>query len=224
MREFSFSALPYDLMPALRERADQMLQLGLDVLAHADTFPQVPATAWCSSSTLHRGCYHPSPVVDLIVGNVKRGKLCRDNNRRLTHRYGFDSEGRLLSIETVYQGKTVKTEYLFHEAETILGISIDADGTLCTVSRERYSSGRLCHWVLAQCDAAYGQPRCCSYHEEEYLYDDEGLSQCHWIDFTPPNGFPADEVYTFERENGFLVAYSSGSNGSRYVIKEKRKA
>lgn len=227
MQEFPYSELPYNLMPALRQRAEQILHHGLERMADLTKTcqdPQAPATAWCSGSNLHRGCYHPSPVHDLIVGNLKRGKLCRSDNRQLSHRYWFNSDGQLLRIEYVHQGQPFKTEYLFYEGNVVWGITIGNDGHLAAVACERYDQGRLRHWVLAQCDAAYGEPRCFGYHEEEYRYDDEGIARCHWIDFTPPNGFPQDEVFTFERQDGYLVAYTSGPHGSRYLIKNKRKA
>ena len=57
----------------------------------------------CSGSDMFLGFYNPSPVYDLIVGNVHRGRILKriTKSSKPSHKYGFDKDGRLCTVVTL---------------------------------------------------------------------------------------------------------------------------
>jgi ferredoxin-thioredoxin reductase catalytic subunit len=53
--------------------------------------------------TIHRGYHCPSLVLDLIVGNAKRGRLLKRKPEfgKYSYEYGFDIENRLIRVRGV---------------------------------------------------------------------------------------------------------------------------
>ena len=184
----------------------------------------------CCGATLHRGCYHPSPVYDLIVGNTKRGKLSNKSNHQLSHSFYFDCEDRLVRIEYQHADQLSHIEYLNYCGQSVKGITVDRNGFLSAVTEERYPHNRISFFSIVRCYHVAGGDQCLDYHEEEYHYDNLGLSKCHFVNFTPKSGYLVDRTYTFDRDNGFLVAFSPEpadmppEQQSKYTIKKKRKA
>ena len=106
----------------------------------------------CSGSDMFLGFYNPSPVYDLIVGNVHRGRLLKriTKSSKPSHKYGFDKDGRLCTVVTLpvdpdtyvdkraffeYSGDTAAVigfEYVYGEAEIteIAECSFGKDGKL----------------------------------------------------------------------------------------------
>ena len=184
----------------------------------------------CCGSTLHRGYHHPSPVYDLIVGNTKRGKLNTKSNHQLTHRYYYNSEDKLVRIEYLHADRVSYIEYLNYCGQSIKGITVDCNGFLSAVTEERYSDNRINFFSITRCYHVGDDDKCFDYHEEEYYYDYLGLCECHFVNFTPQNGHLVDRTYTFDRDSGFLVAFSpdatdiNADRRVRYTIRKKRKA
>ena len=233
MKEFNLSFNVQSIGNDFCKRANQMIVCGLQTMNNLGTQSNkriFSKEEYCCGSTLHRGCYQPSPVYDLIVGNAKRGKLCRSTNPRVTHHFLFDDHQRLVLVETFHRGRISSTEYLFYENQTVIGITIDCNGFLASVSEERYEHGKISYYAIARCYYLESEYKCFDYHQEEFVYDELGLSKCRFINFTPQSVYLIDEVYDFQRENGYLVAYSPEtfdgcpSTSPQYLIKGRRKA
>ena len=63
--------------------------------------------------SMYRGYYHPSPVQELIVTNVTRGRLTKKPPLSGSYyQYRFDADGNLLSVDQYHKKKPVATEYL----------------------------------------------------------------------------------------------------------------
>lgn len=203
-----------------------------EMRSQCTVFESVAATKeeFCIGSTLHRGYYHPSPVYDLIVGNTKRGRLCRKLRvtPKLAHHYYFDSDEKLACIETLYHGKIAYIEYIKYHGPNVMGITVNCNGELSAVCQALYSDNRILRFAIAHCYRKENDYCCFDYHKEAYIYDASGLSECHFINLKPSSDYIIDETYQFERENGFLVAFSSEVNvlhpQQKYRITKKRKA
>ncbi|MGN1349273.1 MAG: hypothetical protein ACI4VI_10050 [Acutalibacteraceae bacterium] len=82
---------------------------------------------------LHRGYYAPSPSIELMVGNVKRGKLTSklSDNSKISYEYIF-CNGFLIKV-TVYDKRNPTNttnpacfvEYIFNENDYQIGITFD---------------------------------------------------------------------------------------------------
>lgn len=180
----------------------------------------------CRGSSLHRGYYHPSPIYDIIVGNAKRGKIVRSSctAKDCSHRYTYTADGKLQHVESFANGKTAYTEYLIYLADKRIGLTIDCYNYLSAISEERFEMGRLASFSLANCIFDGHSYSCYNYHEEQYYYDDIGLFQCDFINFSTSSRYLINEQYSFERTNGYLSAYTNTTSHIRYAISKKRKA
>ena len=114
-----------------KDRNDNVLSL----FEEADK--KVVREEMCSGSDMFLGFYNPSPVYDLIVGNVHRGRLLKriTKSSKPSHKYGFDQNGRLCTVVTLpvdpdtyvdkraffeYSGDTatvISFEYVYGETE-----------------------------------------------------------------------------------------------------------
>lgn len=222
-----------DIVRNLRMLADQSILLAVQKMQHfvgqaAET--EILREEHCADATLHRGYFHPSPVYDLIIGNTKRGKLCRKTSRRLTHHFYYDCNNKLIRIEYLSGDRISHVEHLRYNGQSIDGITVDCNGFLSAVTEETYEHGRIVFFSLTRCYHINGTYTCFDYHTERYHYDDEGLCKCHFVNLSPQSGYLIDRTYTFERDSGFLVSYSPDSTilnaepQAKYTIRKKRKA
>ena len=231
------NSLPYSsnmsIVNDLTERANQDIVWGtcnIQRLMEQSEKTEIVREAYCCGATLHRGYYHPSPVYDLIVGNTKRGRLSAKSTRPYSHRYCFDRNDKLVRIEYLHDGRVSHIEYLDYCEQFVRGITVDCNGFLSAVTEEQYSHNRIVSFSISQCYHVNGAYTCFDYHKEEYCYDEYGLSKCQFVNLTPGSGYMVDEVYSFDRENGFLVSFSpdtADTNADQrvtYTIRKRRKA
>ena len=69
--------------------------------------------------SMYRGYYHPSPVQELIVTNVTRGRLTKKPPLSGSYyQYWFDADGNLLSVNRYHKKKLTATEYLVRPNES----------------------------------------------------------------------------------------------------------
>ncbi len=97
--------------------------------------------------TIHRGFYCPSLIQDIVVGNCKRGKLCKPNNRKITYTYYFDSNDNLIAIR-----QESGIEFITYKKNTSLGVFYDNDNRIQKISECKYdNSGRIKEYIYALC-------------------------------------------------------------------------
>lgn len=126
--------------------------------------------------TIHRGDYCPSPILDLIVGNLKRGRLFKRTPAfgRYSYEYGFDTNNRLLRIRGVNEFTTPNSrfneEYLVYIKDVVYGIEFDNMGDISAVSRCTYEKGNIIKYEIC----LYSMEEL---YYEEYYYKDNLLSE-----------------------------------------------
>ena len=178
--------------------------------------------------SLPRGYYCPSPVIDLIVGNCKRGKILKrlTSKSRITHRYIYGEQGLMIVEEFGNNGKCCNREYLLREEQKITGISFDSAGRINHVLEERFEDGKIIDYFRATFNGLDGNHRLTQTHHEQYFYDEQGLCQCNFN--YASHGYWAVincETYNFNRVDGYLQSYYSVKNPSViYTPKVKRLA
>lgn len=153
---------------------------------------------------LHRGYYCPSPVFDLIVGGVKRGRLLKrlpsaKSTPDVT--FGFNEKDQLVTVERSGGGK----EFIFYPEDGLeLGIGFMSD-RVCLVSECRFAQGRL--QTYSCCYLADGK----DFHKEVFAYDEKGLRYLDWYAFCEYDNNKTSyehEKYQFEHdEDGTLSRY-----------------
>lgn len=196
---------------------------------------------YASQSTLRRGFYCPSPVIELIVRNIHRGRILKRITSRSnpTHEYGFSASGKLLWCTTLRNGAVSFTEYLSYENNRVYGFMFDAYGRLCTLTEEIYENDKIVSYSHCLCLTFDTVVRCASLEREDYFYDAEGLCCCEWYDYHTPSALPTNlpeailslqlpvpvyrhNQYAFNRRNGYIESYVC--NGLTYYPRFRKKA
>ncbi len=185
-----------------------------------------------TGASMHRGYFCPSPVHDLIVGNVKRGKLLKRPSikSKITHQCYFNNTGKLVRTVEWINNTPALTEDIVHEEGSIYGFTVDNTGNLYCISEEKYDKdGKLIRYALSYCQQKENECFCSKQHSEQYRYDTQGLLECDVIDSHFDIGYISNVTYCFERENGYLTSYKcishdSGCLNPVYSITVKRKA
>ena len=147
------------------------------------------------SKYLHRGYYCPSLIQDVVVGNVRRGKLLKRFTLRTKTcwEYGFNAEGQLIRCEYLVT-KTVAgeeclvvstRELLFYEDDRVYGITVQSDGTLEAISEEVFQNEKCICYMYCPCTSFKGAIRCSDIHSECYTYESETM-QVQWHHLTIP--------------------------------------
>lgn len=232
----------------------ELYNKGLELL-HSPAFEknrQTPAfrSEICVGSHLLRGCCHPSPVFDLLVGCNPRGHLLkRSTTKRLDYiKLEYDEAGTMLRSTDVYQGKVTWTECLLLEHGKRYGVAFTSDEGVCSVFGEIHS---VCeeifeNQILAEMSYGvydevnykmYGNP-CIALRHEKYIYNEIGITSCIYQSLDNPGylmdpriGF-SEKHYQFDREGEYIVAsnlvwdYFRGTNlgQTHFEFTKKRKA
>ena len=177
---------------------------------------------------MRRGYYCPSLVMDIILGNVNRGRLIkRLRNQKVNYTYGFDDLGRLVTIiEHTEVGDFF--EYIIHDGDVQYGVQFH---------HYRWSGKEYLHLISKCC---YEGNKLKSY--EKYLYQDDEKTfseyQGEFYHYSKDcleyerifvlrgmeRRLPINEItrYKFKIENGFLVNFT-GNSGNTYPVRLKRK-
>lgn len=167
-----------------------------------------------------RGYYSPSPVIDLVIGNYKRGKLLvRPSKRsRIDFTYGFDADNRLRLItrNQHFLDRSIQ-EVLICEENRVLGLSVirreaSAPLDICEITEEIYSDGKLMSFStlivhgLREMDTLEHT----HYYKEEYTYDEKGIRTCESYDCTVSIALLDHFRYVFEHdEEGYISSYTT---------------
>lgn len=100
-----------------------------------------------------RGFYCPSPDIECIITNMRRGRIAKKPTKssKPTNFYMFDKEGKLYLVETFFPNDSTQTEYVVHGENMVHGFVYDQNGVITQISIEEYERGRLCNYVWAMC-------------------------------------------------------------------------
>ena len=201
-----------DLAPSVSRYAGafQELSAELDPLLHHYQYG--------SHSDLYRGYYCPSPVDDVICGNVSRGRLLKRPPRSLpAFEYGFDARDNLLRCRSMCSPEQGWfTEYVMkREASETVAVEYGPDGLLNTVTRCCYEQGRiLCFEQAYVCFADDGciEEAAFTVKAQRYHYDTDGiLRRAVLLDATSCPAHPPNPAIKDFRQSEFsFVADAKG--------------
>lgn len=153
---------------------------------------------------LHRGYYCPSLVFDLIVGNVKRGKLLKrkPDFGKYSYEYGFDADNRLIRVKGVYEFATPVSrfdeEFLIYSDDIVLGVEFDNMGDIDVVCRCTYDNGKIVKYERSVC----GTLEYADLYYEEYFYENNMLSEVSIFDVTPRIETYEEQKYKVDLDEG----------------------
>lgn len=141
-----------------------------------------------NESGMYRGYYCPSPVDDLIIGGCKRGKLLKRITKRTNseREYLFDSNNRLVAVNSLLDWKAVHTEVLIYEDNLVTGIDIDNyDNSVSEISECTYDSdNKIKSFLTASVSWKKAiRTKIDEIELEKYSYDESGLNEVEIISY-----------------------------------------
>lgn len=137
---------------------------------------------------IYRGYYCPSPVDDLIIGGCRRGKLLKRITKRTNpdREYLFDSNNRLVAVNSLLDWQAVHTEVLIYEDNLVTGIDIDNyDNSISEISECTYDSdNKIKSFLTASISSNKTIKTTIEEIElEKYSYDESGLKETEIISY-----------------------------------------
>lgn len=141
-----------------------------------------------NESGMYRGYYCPSPVDDLIIVGCRRGKLLKRITKRTNpdREYLFDSNNRLVAVNSLLDWKAVHTEVLIYEDNLVTGIDIDNyDNSISEISECTYDSdNKIKSFLTASISSNKTIKTTIEEIElEKYSYDKSGLNEVEIISY-----------------------------------------
>lgn len=154
---------------------------------------------------LHRGYYCPSPIFDIVVGNVNRGKLLKRLTARIkpVYKYSFDRDGSLIIAE---HGS--EKEIIIRHSGVEIGILFVGNSHIDAVSECIYDGEKIQSYVFGLYDE--GEKCISEYNKESYEYSANGLETVDWFRFTNylNRQILEHEKYHFIHKDGYLSQYT----------------
>ncbi len=218
--------------PQLKEYEDACVQLAelarpylddLETLIDEAKASVVREEVSTGGESLSRGYYSPSPVIDLVVGNYKRGKLLVRQSQRskISFTYGFDADDRLrLVTRHLHDLGRASQEMLIYEGDRVIGLTADRFGEsepldITTFTVENYADGKLISFSqlhvhrLREITSFDQLVEEALYYKEEYTYDEKGIRTCDSYDYTMQTALLQHSRYVFEHdEEGCISSYA----------------
>ena len=194
-------------------------------------------TEAATESDIHRGVYCPSPILDIVIGNLSRGRILKRNpaSGKAGYQFQFDREGSLLSAESLCANMPNVIEYIVHHEDRIYGLTVNPLYGPVFISEETFAAQKLIHYRYANLISEKNELQCLSLHSESYFYDDFGLKFSERLDYQAVMNSVDIWHYEFERKNGYLTTFKAIEKPFErnaeilsalptYIVRVKRKA
>ena len=175
---------------------------------------------------MHRGYYCPSIIEDIVIGNIKRGRLIKKlSKRKIDYTYGFDALDRLVTVINHTEVGDIY-EYILHIGYEQYGVQYGysfGKEYLHLISKCSYVDNKLTSYEQYLCK--YLSKGFAEYFGEFYHYQEEEMDVESVYFFNRPAGesyLSRNRKYEFRISNGFLTDYIADGKNS-YIVRLKRK-
>lgn len=190
---------------------------------------------------IHRGYYCPSPIRDIVVRNISRGKLLKQLTKRSrpSYRYCYNASDELIMVDILHNNTPKSSELIARQKQTEISFACAEDFGIQFVSSCAFENDKIISYVFATVlsdDTASGN---ISSHlvREDYTYTTEGLQTVDMYEFLDSTNSPLffHNRYGFQHDaEGYLSGYTYAElaqgiqtksvwDGHVFKIKTKRK-
>lgn len=161
---------------------------------------------------LHRGFYFPSLFLDLVIGNVNRGRLLmRTSSKPPDYIYYFDAENRMILSEKYENNRLLTTEHIFYDGEDEYGITVHAgyEDEIVYFSKCHYENGKKMSYLFALIGyEGKKNARVTELSLETYQYENGLFAAADFYNFFPSMLLLNHRKYRFDRDKDeFLHVY-----------------
>ena len=178
-----------------------------------------------NSRYLHRGYYCPSPLLDDLVDNTRKGKLhCGATKRKkISHRYLFNAEDKLYLVENYTPNMSnISREFIWGVPNKRFGLFFDYDdvSTLSAISIEIFVNDKLQSYMYASCRISASEGSSYRFKDihfhfayyETYMYNEDAIVQWDFSHVMTLKGYEASRLVQHNRylpiyENGQVVSF-----------------
>lgn len=175
------------------------------------------SSEYCSQSKcLHRGFYCPSPIIDIIVGGSKRGKLIKKTikSSKDYYEYIFNESHKLILSKQFMSGdfdfSPYITEFVIYENNIEYGLSFHNGWNEITyISKSVYINNLIQSYSAANYSTAISEEKM-DLHYEEYKYENELLTDSTvYFNISPlMNLYDKNEILFRYNVHGEMVEYT----------------
>lgn len=165
------------------------------------------------TTNMQRGALCPSKIFDVVVGNVKRGRLVKNiNKKQPSYSYFFDGEGRLLKAEQVRaKDSDYLVEYILYKNDCEIGITYRLGEIigeeLAYITRVVRRNGKLISYEWGK-GVDEKKNRIWELYSEKYFYDEEGMVKVDMVDLIGGN-LRHDRFFIKINDQGQALSYTS---------------
>lgn len=173
-------------------------------------------TEFCiQSECLHRGYYCPSPILDLIVGGIKRGKLTAKPYKTTEeyYKYYFNNENRMIAIENYavepFDFSPYEIEFIIREDSTEYGVTFhNGWKEISYISKAEYENGIVKNYSAVCYNKDMSEEET-TLHHEVYFYTGVLLSKAIvYFNISPELNLYSRNEYIFKYdEAGKILEY-----------------
>ncbi|MEK4759853.1 hypothetical protein MHH85_06285 [Viridibacillus sp. FSL E2-0187] len=156
----------------------------------------------------HRGYYCPSLVFTYVVGGTKRGKILKRFSKKYSFKYGFNKLGKLIYVQHNNEFGTQFQEFLIHDSDIEIGITVQRNGSISDISRCEYKDGKLLRYERSQLGMQLGTSK--ELYMEEYNYVDNQLNDVEIFHYIHSINLCNREIYKVGQNSDAEIVYLKG--------------
>lgn len=174
---------------------------------------------------LHRGYYCPSKIYDIVVGNISRGRITKQEpvDSLPPFTFGFDSQNKLILVK-----QPDSSELIYYKDQSEIGISVSNEMKIQSLSKCHFCEGKLYSYSFCLFDP-YTR-RIVELTKEKYAYLKNQV-QVDWSRVAASNNtmVKQHENYIFSIEDEYLTSYrvnglaQTTCNNHLFKVQHKRK-
>lgn len=152
--------------------------------------------------SIYRGYYCPSKIADIVVGNVKRGRLLkRVKGSNPTYCYGFDENDKIISAKKIC---TDEYEFIYYKGNEQIGVKFRRDAMSIAISK--FENDKIVSYELFHYDGS--NRTIWEYQKEIYQYSYERMLVIwEFYNKFPHKSFFERTTYDFSIKEGLLSNY-----------------
>ncbi|MBQ8403814.1 MAG: hypothetical protein IJX55_05260 [Clostridia bacterium] len=167
---------------------------------------------------IYRGFYCPSKIADIVVGNVKRGRILkRVKGSKPNYCYGFDENDRIISVKKIFGKFDDEYEFIYYKCNEEIGVNFRRNAMSVAICK--FENDKMISYELFQYDGF--NKNISEYLKETYKYSAESMVVM-WERYYPAVNSFSSTTYYFSVKDGYLSNYLA--DGVReYIVNPKIK-
>lgn len=232
IKQIELDEITHEMKQLFVPYSNEYQQIFLDICTFADKVEYGKG-----GEMMHRGFYCPSPILDLVTGNISRGHIqsLTVDNSDVSYEYFFKGNDLYAVIKHHNQEKCINAnEVIMFHKEFTFSIGFNELSDIDYLCLCRFKNKRIISYAVLNAPFIHAGS---FLNIEKYQYSDNLLIQATSVEYLPFNKITTQNNYYFEFDSeGYFQSYScqelsslkeiqdNNEESHRYAIKIKRKS